>query len=73
LLSGPYTSSSKLVSLGNGPLPAWTDETVDVAADYVSFFRHQPPPLLGIAVMTDTDNSCQQAIAYYADFRFVSR
>ena len=32
-----------------------------------------PPPALAIPVMTDTDNTCQQATAYYADFRFLSR
>lgn len=71
--NSPYESRSKLVSLGSGLLLPWTGETVDVAADYVTFFGHQPPPLLALAVMTDSDNTCQQAVAYYADFRFVSR
>lgn len=71
--TSPYTASSKLVSLGDGPLPQWKEEVVDVAADYRSLFSETPPTLLGVAVMTDSDNSCQQAVAEYADFSFLSR
>ena len=71
--TSPYTASSNLVSLGEGPLPQWTEEVVDLAADYTAFFDHELPPLLAVAVMTDSDNTCQRATAYYADFRFVSR
>ena len=71
--TSPYTASSKLMSLGDGPLPLWTEEIVDVAADYTAFFDHELPPLLAVAVMTDSDNTCQRAVAEYADFRFLSR
>jgi hypothetical protein len=69
----PFSSASKMVSLGRGPLPEWTDAVVDVAGDYVKFFGHATPPVLAVALMTDSDNSCQSAIAEYADFRFVGR
>jgi hypothetical protein len=69
----PYAASSRLISLGSGALPQWTEESVDVVADYTAAFGHVPSPALAIAVMTDTDNTCQQATAYYADFRFLSR
>jgi hypothetical protein len=69
----PFASTAKMVSLGSGPLPQWTTEVADVAEDYRDLFGHEPPPVLAVALMTDTDNSCQQAIAYYADFRFLSR
>lgn len=65
----PYGADSQLIVLGSGALPEWTEETVDVVADYTSVFGRVPPPVLGIAVMTDTDNSCQRATAWYADFR----
>jgi len=69
----PFASTAKMVSLGSGLLPQWTTEVVDVAEDYRDLFGHEPPPVLAVALMTDTDNSCQQAVAYYADFRFLSR
>ena len=67
----PFTAASKMVSRGSGPLPQWADADVDVAADYSRFFGHAPPAVLAVAVMTDSDNSCQSAIADYAEFRFV--
>jgi hypothetical protein len=69
----PYAAGSQLISLGSGALPEWTEETVDVAADYTAAFGHAPPPVLAVAVMTDTDNTCQHTTTYYADFRFFSR
>jgi len=68
----PYAAGSQLISLGSGALPEWTEETVDVAADYSAAFGHAPPPVDAIAVMTDTDNTCQRTTAYYAAFRFLT-
>lgn len=69
----PYGTASQLIALGSGALPEWKDETVDVVTDYTAAFGRGPPPALGIAVMTDTDNTCQRATAWYADFRLLSR
>ncbi len=66
----PFAGESKMISLGRGPLEEWRAEDVDLAADYRRLFGRPPPKLLGVALMTDSDNSCQQAEAYYADFRF---
>jgi Protein of unknown function (DUF3047) len=68
---GPYGAGAQMISLGNGAEAEWTEETVDVVADYTAAVGRTPPPALAIAVMTDTDNTCRQATAYYADFRFV--
>lgn len=67
----PFTDRSWMVSLGRGPLPSWRDEDVDVAADYRAGFGVDPPPVVGIGLMTDSDNLCGEAVAYYAEFRFV--
>jgi hypothetical protein len=67
----PFAGASKMESLGASALRQWSTETVDVAADYQRFFGHAPPALLAVAVMTDGDNSCQQAVAYYTGFRFL--
>jgi len=69
----PYGGEGTLIALGHGPLPQWTEAVVDVAADYFAAFGHPAPPLLALGVMTDSDNTCQQAAASYADFRFLSR
>ncbi len=69
----PYTEASKMVSLGRGPLPDWRTEEVDVAADYATLFGRSPPRMLALAVMSDSDNSCGRAVAYFADFAFAAR
>ena len=62
-----------MVSMGPGEPASWRDEQVDVVADYRRQFGTDPPDLLGLAIMTDSDNSCGSASASFAAFRFVSR
>jgi hypothetical protein len=70
--TNPFTSSSWMVSLGKGPLPSWRDEQVDVVSEYRTRFGGEPPPVVAVALMTDSDNVCEEAVAYFADFEFVS-
>jgi len=69
----PYAAESRMVSLGKGPLGGWRREEVDVLADYRRLFGHNPTRLLGVAVMTDADDTCGHALAYYADVVFRAR
>lgn len=64
----PFAADSKMISLGRGPLTGWREEEVDVAADYRALFAEEPRRVMGLAVMTDSDNSCQRAEALFADF-----
>jgi len=50
----------------------WYQEKRDVSADLRQFFGAEIRYIDGIAIMTDTDNSGQQATAYYADIFFTS-
>ncbi len=67
----PYTSRSKMISRGDGPIGVWRQEGVDVLADYRAYFG-EPPRLQAVALMTDSDDSCQETSAYFANVRFVS-
>jgi hypothetical protein len=66
----PFTAHSRMVSRGAGPLGVWRSEEVDVLADYRARFGAPVPPVVAVAVMSDSDNSCQAAEAYLARFRF---
>lgn len=66
----PFTDRSKMISVGAGPVSQWQSVDVDVAADYRSLFGSEPPVPMALALMTDSDNSCQRAEALFADFRF---
>ena len=39
----------------------------DVEADYRAAFGEAPPPISGVALMTDADNTGGSALAYYGD------
>ena len=49
----------------------WYSETRDVAADYRALFGRLPPPLIGVAFMTDTDDTGSLAQAFYGNIFFL--
>jgi len=67
----PFQSSAKMIALAQGAHTGWRTERIDVAARYGEVFRAPIPPPLGLAIMSDSDNSCQRAEARFADFKFV--
>ena len=67
----PYTSSAKLVALRSGTPGDWQTERVNLLRAYREAFGREAPPLRGIALMSDSDNSCQEAVAWYAGFRLL--
>jgi hypothetical protein len=68
----PFESSAKMIALAQGANQGWRTETVDVVARYRELFRSPAPPALGLAVMSDSDNSCQRTEARFADFKFLN-
>jgi hypothetical protein len=68
----PFESSAKMIALAQGAKIGWRSETVDVVARYQELFGTPIPPPLGIAIMSDSDNSCQRTEARFADFKFLA-
>jgi len=68
----PYTNRSKLVVVESGPslINQWVDEQRNVFMDFKEAFGEEPPLVSGIAIMTDTDNTGESAIAHYGDIVF---
>ena len=56
-----------IVESGNGRLNQWIEITRNIYEDYRTVFQEDPPPISGIAIMTDTDNTGESAVAYYGD------
>lgn len=54
-----------VVESGAGRLLQWVDHERDIRADYLRAFGEPPGALVGIAIMTDTDNTASQARAWY--------
>lgn len=69
----PFTERSKMISRGAHPLETWESEEADILADYERLFGGPPPPPSGLALMSDSDGSCEEAVAWFADFRFLPR
>lgn len=66
----PYTSASQMIVKESSERDGWVEEEANLEADYVAAFGHAPPPLLAVAVMSDADNTCQKAKAYFMEFQF---
>ena len=69
--NNPFEQSAKMIALVQGEKAGWRSETVDVVARYRELFRAPTPPPLGLAIMSDSDNSCQRTQARFADFKFL--
>lgn len=55
---------------GAARLGQWQSYERDVRADYRRAFGEDPGTLIGVAVMTDSDNTRSQAEAWYGEIRF---
>ncbi len=66
-----YFANAVMLACQNGPQKAglWVQERRNVLEDYRRIFGEEPPPVGAIAVMTDTDNTGEAAVAYYDDIR----
>jgi hypothetical protein len=58
-----------VVASGANGLGAWQSVRRNLAADYRRAYGAEPGQVLGVAIMTDTDNTGTKATAYYADIR----
>jgi len=69
ILPNPYTDWVQMIPVRSGPthVGTWVPERRNVRADYRRAFGEAPPPINGIAIMTDTDNTGESATAYYGD------
>ena len=61
-----------VVRSGDGEIGEWVMQERNIYEDYLTAFGEQPPVISGIAIMTDTDNTGEQATAYYGDIRLLS-
>ena len=71
VIPSAHTSQIKMIVVASGTqgLGAWQSVRRDLAADYRRAFGAEPGPILGVAVLTDTDNTGAQAEGRYADIR----
>ena len=61
-----------VVESGARRLNQWLDYERDIRADYERVFGEKPGALVGIAIMSDSDNTRSKARAWYGPVRFVA-
>lgn len=59
----PHRSALVVVRVGVDPLGQWVEERRNVVADYRAAFGEDPPGVSALAIMTDTDNTDEMALA----------
>jgi len=72
VIPSAHTSQVKMLVVASGPkgLGNWQRVKRNLAADYQRAFGASPGRMLGVAVMTDTDNTGANATGEYSDIRF---
>ncbi|MBW6512887.1 MAG: DUF3047 domain-containing protein [Desulfuromonadaceae bacterium] len=74
-LPNSFTRNAMMIAVESGAarVGEWITERVDVYADYRRIFGEEPPAVGAIALMTDTDNTGERAVACYDDIRIEQR
>lgn len=67
-----FTSNARVMALRSGRGNGWVTERRDVRADFRKSFGDDIAVIDAVAIMTDTDNSKQKAVAWYGDIFFSS-
>jgi hypothetical protein len=62
-----------VVESGSRRIGEWVSEERDVAADFRSAFGEEAPPVSGIAIAADTDQTGQKVRSWFGDIRFNGR
>jgi hypothetical protein len=75
VIVGPRTDRVRKIVVETGParLGQWLQYERDLAADYRLAYGEEPGPLIGVALMTDADNTGSRAAGQYGEVRLISR
>jgi hypothetical protein len=72
VIPGNRSSRIRKLVLDSGPqqLQRWRQHSRSIAEDFRLAFGEEPGPLVGVALMTDSDNTQSRVRAYYGDIVF---
>jgi hypothetical protein len=75
LVVNPHTTRIRkiVIESGAGGVRQWRDYRRDIVADFERAYGVAPGRLIGVAVVTDSDNTRQQVRAWYGDIRMLAR
>lgn len=69
IVPNPYTDTTMMLAVesGNEKAGQWVTAERDIVADYRRAFGAEPPAVVGVAIMSDSDNTGESATAWYGD------
>ncbi len=72
MIENAYTDFAQMIVVESGPskVGTWVEEERNIYDDYTNAFGEEPPLINGVAIMSDTDNTKERAIAFYGDIAF---
>ena len=72
IVENAYTDFAQMIVVESGTTKVgmWVEEERNIYEDYKRAFGEEPPMINGVAIMSDTDNTKEQATAYYGDILF---
>ena len=73
IIANPFTDTTMMIAVNSGTANTgeWVTVERDIVADYRKAFDREPPKLVGVAIMSDSDNTGASATAWYGDVRLV--
>ncbi|QWD78505.1 DUF3047 domain-containing protein [Polynucleobacter sp. MWH-Svant-W18] len=75
IITNAHTSRIKMIVVDSGwdGLGQWHQHQRDLAADYKRAYGEAPGEVIGIALLTDTDNTKSETRAFYGDIELVRK
>ncbi len=75
IVTNAFSPQTRMVAVesGEGRKGQWVTEQRNILADYRKAFGHNPPPIVGIGIMTDSDNTGSSATAWYGDIELLRK
>lgn len=72
IIENAFTDFAQMivVETGSQKVGTWVEEERNIYDDYKKAFGEEPPTINGVAIMSDTDNTKERAIAFYGDISF---
>jgi hypothetical protein len=74
IAENPYTDLVSMMAVDSGRenLGEWQHFERNIYEDYIEIYGEEPPPIGGIAIMTDSDDTGESARAWFGDILFRS-
>ncbi len=60
-----------VVDSGEEHIGKWRTHQRNIYDDYIEIYGEAPPPVGGLAIMTDSDDTGESAVAYFGNICFL--